>query len=203
MLLFCLLSCILLKEPSQVSKNSEKKLDPEIVATLDELTIVVEKEKRQISLYEAQKLLEINDKPALWHVGLGDVPEGHKQKEGDEKTPEGLYSFSDHATHSRYHGSILLHYPNTQDAKAGLERKQITKSQYNEIVEAEKRNSPPPMNTDLGGWLLIHGSGKATGLPPQAGEYDWTNGCIAMNNDDLDTLRKGLGDVKGKILILP
>ena len=59
------------------------------------------------------------------------------------------------------------------------------------------------MNTGLGGWLLIHGSGKATGLPLKAGEYDWTDGCIAMNNDDLDSLRKALGKIDGKVLIVP
>ena len=128
MILLSLFACALLQEPTKLSieKEKEEALDPEIIATLEQLTIVVEKEKRQISLYEDQKLLEIENKPAQWSIGLGDVPEGHKQKEGDEKTPEGTYQISDHSEHSRYYGSILLHYPNVKDAQAGLDRGQIT-----------------------------------------------------------------------------
>ena len=59
------------------------------------------------------------------------------------------------------------------------------------------------MNTNLGGWLLIHGSSKSSGLPPKAGEYDWTDGCIAMNNEDLNILRTALGSIEGRVLILP
>ena len=198
-----LFACALLKEPSPSSTKPDNQLAPEIVATLEERTIVVEKEKRRLSLYQNQKMLVIDGNSASWGIGLGDAPEGHKQKEGDERTPEGVYYISDHAEHSRYQGSILLHYPNSRDAQAGLEREQISKSQYEQIILSEKNHTPPPMNTDLGGWLLIHGSTKATGLPVKAGEYDWTDGCIAMNNDDLLSLREALGNIEGKILILP
>lgn len=178
-------------------------LAPEIIATLDAVTIVVEKELRQLSLYSEQKLVTIDGKPAQWHVGLGDAPLGHKQAEGDERTPEGSYYISDHSESSSYHGSILIHYPNTEDAKAGLETEQITEAQYSKIIQAEQNQGRPPMDAKLGGWLLIHGSGKASGLPPKAGAYDWTNGCIAMSNDDLDALRNTLGTIDGQILILP
>ena len=201
MIILNLFSCVLFFEPKITMV--EEGLAPEIIVTLDAVTIVVEKELRQLSLYSEQKLVKIDGKPAQWHVGLGDAPLGHKQAEGDERTPEGSYYISDHSESSSYHGSILIHYPNTEDAKAGLETEQITEPQYKEIIEAEESKTRPPMNTKLGGWLLIHGSGKASGLPSKAGEYDWTNGCVAMSNDDLDELRRSLGKIEGKVLILP
>lgn len=201
MIILNLFACILFSRPKMIKEVEG--LAPEIIATLDAMTIVVEKELRQLSLYSEHKLVTIDGKPAQWHVGLGDAPLGHKQAEGDERTPEGSYYISDHSESSSYHGSILIHYPNTEDAKAGLEVEQITEPQYKEIIKAEESKTRPPMNTKLGGWLLIHGSGKASGLPPKAGEYDWTNGCVAMSNDDLDELRRSLGAIEGKVLILP
>ena len=165
--------------------------------------LVAEKAKRRISIYEDGELLMIEETPASWSIGLGDAPIGHKQREGDERTPEGLYAFSDWAPSSQYHGSLLIHYPNSNDAQAALKSERITRSTYDSIVKAEEQGQAPPMNTGLGGYLLIHGPQKATGLPPKAGSFDWTNGCMAMASSDLDLLRSQLSTLKGNLLILP
>ena len=165
--------------------------------------IVVEKEKRRLSVYKNTQLVTYNGQPASWSIGLGDSPEGHKTSEGDEHTPEGLYAFSNHAPHSKYHGSLLIHYPNTEDARKALKNQTISPTQFQEIQQATKAQKPPPMNTGMGGYLLVHGAQKSTGLPPFSGNFDWTDGCIAMNNSDLDDLREIIKDPTGHILILP
>jgi murein L,D-transpeptidase YafK len=167
------------------------------------ILIVAEKAKRRISIYEDGELLMLKESPASWSIGLGDAPIGHKQREGDERTPEGLYAFSDWAPSSQYHGSLLIHYPNSKDARAALESERITRSTYEAIVEAEEQGLAPPMNTVLGGYLLIHGPQKSTGLPPKAGSFDWTNGCMAMASSDLDLLRSRLSTLQGRLLIVP
>jgi murein L,D-transpeptidase YafK len=166
-------------------------------------TIFVDKSDRTLALVENGTIRKINNKPAIWHIGLGDAPIGHKQKEGDEKTPEGLYSFSDHAPSSSYHGSLLIHYPNQRDAQDARSNKKITKEQYDQIIQNTNKGFAPPMNTGLGGFILIHGAQKKTGLPPFSGSFDWTDGCIAMDNDNLDVLRSNLNDIKGTIEIVP
>ena len=70
MIILNLFSCVLFFEPK--INMVEEGLAPEIIATLDAVTIVVEKELRQLSLYSEQKLVKIDGKPAQWHVGLGD-----------------------------------------------------------------------------------------------------------------------------------
>ena len=84
--------------------------------------IVVEKAERRISVYQDSAL-------SSWSIGLGDVPTGHKTAEGDEKTPEGLYNFSDYAASSSYHGSLLIHYPNVSDGELAVTNNQISQSQ--------------------------------------------------------------------------
>jgi murein L,D-transpeptidase YafK len=133
--------------------------------------------------------------PACWPAALAlDYPAGQKQREGDRKTPEGWYRTSDKPT-SQFYGAIAVHYPNVQDADAGLARGQITKARRDAISSADARGTKPPQYSSLGGEILVHGGGN---FP------DWTLGCVALENADLDRLRGLLpAGMKTDILILP
>jgi murein L,D-transpeptidase YafK len=137
---------------------------------------------------------------ARWPIGLatdpitGSPPVGHKQREGDLKTPEGWYTTSDKTWSSYYH-AIYIHYPNEADTKAALKDERLTVVQAQAILAALAAGKVPSQNTPLGGELLIHGGGSET---------DWTLGCVAMNNKDIDALRANLPlQVKTDILLLP
>ena len=95
-------------------------------------------------------------------ISLGDAPEGHKQREGDEKTPEGRYVLDWRNPNSSYHRSIHISYPNEADK-----------------AHARKNGYSP------GGDIFIHGLPNGMG---QSGRLfrgrDWTDGCIAVNNND-------------------
>ena len=96
-------------------------------------------------------------------IRLGDAPAGHKQYEGDERTPEGRYTISGRNPKSAYHLSLRISYPNAADrafAKA-------------------KGRSP-------GGDIFIHGQPNAWPGPPIA--RDWTDGCIALSNAEIKQL---------------
>ena len=97
------------------------------------------------------------------NIRFGDAPEGHKQFEGDERTPEGDYRIDGRNAKSAYHLSLRISYPNAADrayAKA-------------------KGRSP-------GGDIFVHGQPNA--WPGPAIARDWTDGCIALSNAEIKRL---------------
>jgi len=156
--------------------------------------IVVLKGARRIFRTDGGKLVHTEGGSACWPIGLGFSPVGHKQVEGDGKTPEGLYATSDKPW-SQYYAAIAVHYPSTKDAVAATENSSISPAIGRRIRRAIESKKKPPQTTPLGGEILIHGGGSAT---------DWTLGCVAMENDHIDQLRATLPtDMVTEVLILP
>lgn len=128
-------------------------------------------------------------------VQLGTGSEdGPKQREGDGRTPEGRYHICSKNPLSKYHLSLGVSYPNEPDAQRGYEAGLIDSACLSRIISSAER---PPWDTPLGGFIMIHGqpdSGARTG--------DWTAGCIALSNDDMDILYSmaAIGDA---VVILP
>lgn len=150
--------------------------------------VVVRKAVRRVLLYRS------GVQAGCWPAGLGFSPEGHKSREGDGRTPEGWYRTSDKPT-SRYYHAIAVHYPNTLDAERGLAEGRIDEATDRAIQSALSADRKPPQNTPLGGEILLHGGGSAS---------DWTLGCVAMENDDIDALRAALPDgLKVDVVVLP
>lgn len=123
-------------------------------------SIVVFKADRKMLLYYKGKILK------SYSISLGDSPLGHKEKEGDEKTPEGLYIISGRNPNSKYHLSLRISYPNEHDK-----------------LNAEKNGYPP------GGDIMIHGLPNSTGfLEDYYVNNDWTDGCIAVTNEEIEEI---------------
>lgn len=156
--------------------------------------IIVAKKSRRVFLFRSGKLLHIDGKPACWRAGLGPEPTGHKLVEGDGKTPEGWYRTSDKPL-SQWYAAIAIHYPNQADATVALEAKRISTLTQSAIQQAILADNKPPQTTAMGGEILLHGGG---------GRTDWTLGCIAMDNEDIDSLRATLPEnMVTDVLILP
>lgn len=153
--------------------------------------IVAWKATRRIGLYDAG----VRVQGACWPIALAmGAPTGTKKAEGDRATPEGWYRTSDKPW-SSFYGAIAVHYPGVDDAQAALAEGRIDQRTSAAIVRAISAHEKPPQTSPLGGEVLIHGGGAAT---------DWTLGCIAMGNDDLDTLRARLPrGMRSDLLILP
>ncbi len=92
---------------------------------------------------------------------------GHKRTGGDKATPEGIYRVTQKKEGGRtiYYKALLINYPNDED------RKQFAQ---------DKRKGLIPARAGIGGLIEIHGGG-GKGI-------DWTDGCIALRNDDMDAL---------------
>lgn len=119
--------------------------------------VVVEKQSRKLHLMKNGAVFRTFD------IVLGVAPIGDKEREGDQKTPEGLYSLDTRNADSDYFLSIHISYPSSADRAVA------------------RRNGYDP-----GGAIMIHGQPN---LPTYSAAYyrkeDWTNGCIAVSNSDM------------------
>ncbi|MFL6620068.1 MAG: murein L,D-transpeptidase family protein [Povalibacter sp.] len=120
-------------------------------------SVVVRKGARKLELLRNGQVLR------SYKVALGLRPEGHKQFEGDYRTPEGKYLLTRRNPNSDYFLSIQVSYPNDQD----MER-------------ARKQGQRP------GGAIMIHGQPNTPRKPRDYySNVDWTEGCIAVSNSDM------------------
>ncbi|MGN8057754.1 L,D-transpeptidase family protein [Pedobacter sp. 22163] len=122
--------------------------------------IIVKKSNRQLLAYSKQKLIK------TYQISLGDSPVGHKEFEGDEKTPERVYVINAKNPNSGYYKNLGVSYPNKKDiAKAKL------------------------VSKDPGGDIKIHGIRNHLGFIGKFQRFfDWTNGCMALTNNEVDEL---------------
>jgi murein L,D-transpeptidase YafK len=126
--------------------------------------VLVLKGERKLLLLKGDQVLK------TYTVALGANPIGPKTTKGDSKTPEGTYVLDRHNPHSQYHRSIHISYPNADD-----------------MARAKKLHVP------TGGDLFIHGLPNDFDGPDQ--QYgDWTDGCIALTNSDIEEIWQRIPD---------
>ena len=106
----------------------------------------------------------------------------------DDKTPLGRFRVGWVNERSRYYRFFGLNYPNLDTAKRALDENRINEETWLSILEAKSMGKTPPQNTPLGGHIGIHGIGRKNQEIHH--EYNWTNGCIALTNEQIDQLGK-------------
>ena len=137
-----------------------------------------------------------------FNVALGSAGKKEKLKMGDRATPLGEYRISKIRDSDKFHKFIQINYPNMDDAQRALKSKLITKQQYRKILQAHLLGEMPPQNTALGGALGLHGIGNETKEKLDIHQnFDWTQGCIAMRNEEIDRLSRSIA-VGTKIKII-
>lgn len=123
--------------------------------TIDGIRVL--KSERKLLLLHGRKI--VHEFP----IALGFNPTGHKQQEGDGRTPEGHYRIDYRKQNSSYYRALRISYPSAAD-----------------VADARKRGVAP------GGAIMIHGQPNGwgwTGALLQ--KRDWTYGCIALGNDEM------------------
>lgn len=127
-------------------------------------SIVVYKSKRAMLLYFNGKLLK------TYTIALGRNPIGAKEVEGDRRTPEGMYYINNKNPNSGWHKNLGISYPNATDRKRA---KQLGKA--------------------TGGDIKIHGLQNKRGFVSKFHRWkDWTLGCIAVTDDEVDELYRAV-----------
>ena len=104
----------------------------------------------------------------------------------DEKTPLGDFRINAVKYNSRFHLFLAIDYPTMEHARRALEDGRISHEEYQALQAAWKRGEPPPQNTGLGGLIGIHGIGE--GDMEIHSRFNWTNGCVAITNEEIDEL---------------
>lgn len=144
-----------------------------------------------VILRDQQKLLVKKNNQVIrsYHVALGSGVGEDKLMEGDRRTPSGHYRIIEARDSDHFHRFIQLDYPSVDDAKRALKAGRISRLEYREILEAHIYNRQPPQDTALGGAIGIHGIGVETDEKIRIhGLANWTKGCIAMRNHEIDEL---------------
>jgi murein L,D-transpeptidase YafK len=115
--------------------------------------------------------------------------DGDKQRMGDKRTPEGEFYICTMNHSKRFYKFMGLSYPGLQHAEYGLQAKMITPLEYTMIRKALEERQPPPWDTRLGGAVGIHGRMLDEQVSPrQYLSMNWTDGCIALDNADVDEI---------------
>jgi len=150
----------------------------------------------RIVVLKSLRVLEVycgGEPVARMHAALGRDAFGPKTREGDQRTPEGVYAVCVKNAGSKYHLSLGLNYPNAADAARGLAEGIIDQAQYDAIVNKVSQRLRPPWDTPMGGEIMIHGGGA---------RRDWTAGCIALDDASMDYLW-GIVEIGMEVEILP
>ena len=128
--------------------------------------VIVMKKERTLALMSGGKVLKV------YKIALGGNPVGLKEREGDHKTPEGTYVLDRRNAKSRYYRSIHISYPNEEDRE-----------------RARKLGVSP------GGDVMVHGLPNGFGwLGATNRVYDWTDGCIAVTDQEMDEIWSAVPD---------
>ena len=129
-------------------------------------SLVLEKGRRQLVLFYRGEAVR------TYYVALGRNPVGDKQRIGDNRTPEGLFYIEGRNPNSRYHLSLRISYPDSAHR-----------------ARAARRGVMP------GGDIMIHGlPAEQAVLGPAHRDFDWTNGCIAVTNTEIEELWRVIRD---------
>lgn len=151
----------------QVVKSKDKELaalEKENVEFLEGPAdkILIEKKERRLTLFAKGKLLK------TYQIALGGNPDGPKERQGDNKTPEGNYVIDSRNMNSLYHLSLHISYPNEKDKKRAKQ-----------------------LGVSPGGDIMIHGIKNGFSW---AGDYhtgvDWTKGCIAVTDEEIEEIER-------------
>lgn len=150
-------------------------------ATANEVWLRVDTRSATLTVMKGDKAQTV-----FGNIAIGRYGKTYFKRAGDEKTPLGHFTIAWIPHKSRFHRFLGLDYPDMQRADRALMDGDITEAQWQAIRRAIKAGKRPPQNTPLGGFIGIHGTGA--GDPGIHGRFNWTGGCIALTNDQIDRL---------------
>jgi lipoprotein-anchoring transpeptidase ErfK/SrfK len=120
------------------------------------------------------------------NISIGSNGTTRLKRVADERTPLGDYRIREIRDSDRFHRFLALDYPTLADAERALADGRIDRALFERIRRAWQRGETPPQDTPLGGHLGLHGIGE--GSPEIHADFNWTNGCIALTNEQIDAL---------------
>jgi len=154
-----------------------------------------------VRVYKSERRLELISKNEeiikSYKIMLGRNPVGHKEKEGDNKTPEGTYTLDIKNSKSNFFKSLHISYPNFKD-------KLKAKLRGDDPGGSIMLHGLPNDFTEMNDWLNSVGLGDLSDDLVRLSllQFDWTNGCIAVTDEEITEIYDHI-DVPTKIVIKP
>ena len=128
--------------------------------------VLIEKKERRLTLFSKGEVIK------TYKIALGGNPVGPKERQGDNKTPEGTYIIDSRNRDSGYHLSLHISYPNEKDKMRAKE-----------------------LGVSPGGDIMIHGiKNGLSWVGASHAEVDWTKGCIAVTDEEMEEIDKLVPD---------
>jgi murein L,D-transpeptidase YafK len=120
------------------------------------------------------------------NIAIGSNGATREKRARDEKTPLGDFTISGIRPSEHFHIFLAIDYPNMDHVQRALQSHRIGVEEYRSLREAWNTGKSPPQDTRLGGNLGIHGIGS--GSLEIHNNINWTNGCIAVTNEQVEEL---------------
>lgn len=168
-LLCCLLPCLIMLGAAPV------------LASQQNVSLLVDTRELALSVVQGEQVIQVFD-----NIAIGSNGATWNKQQGDEKTPLGEFRITEVRRSDRFVIFIAIDYPNLDHAQRALDEQRISMNTYTAVKNAFARGRPPPQETRLGGHIGIHGLGS--GDPEVHQNFNWTNGCIAVTNEQLAEL---------------
>jgi lipoprotein-anchoring transpeptidase ErfK/SrfK len=146
-----------------------------------EIWVLVDTRAMRLTVFQGDSVLRVYEDISIGRGGTT----ADKSKD-DEKTPLGEYRIARIAKETPFHRFYGLDYPTPEQAQRALQAGVINERQYRRIRAAMRRGEAPPQDTPLGGYLGIHGVGAGDLRIHE--NFNWTNGCIALSNEQIDDM---------------
>ena len=155
---------ITLQEQTETLEEQIETLEQKIFALRTEPAdkVLIEKKERRLTLLSKGEVIK------TYKIALGGNPVGPKERQGDNKTPEGTYIIDSRNGDSGYHLSLHISYPNEKDKMRAKE-----------------------LGVSPGGDIMIHGIKNGfSWVGTSHAEVDWTKGCIAVTDEEMEEIDK-------------
>lgn len=143
--------------------------------------LLVDTRTQKMEVKDGDRTVDVFD-----HIAIGRAGAGLKQRRGDNITPLGTYKIGWINGSSQFHRFFGLNYPDTESAQRAYARGDVSYDELQNVVYAHEHDVVPPQNTPLGGRIGIHGVGRGDLTIHQY--MNWTHGCIALTNKEIDRL---------------
>jgi len=156
---------------------------PSMVTAGTDPQIVVDTHSRTLSVWSAGKIIgEFKD------IAIGRGGASSERHQGDNKTPLGTFHIKWLNMKSRFHIFLGLDYPTVDHAMKAYQQNHIKNNDLSSIKTAFEHNTLPPQDTSLGGYIGIHGLGDGSLAIHK--KFNWTRGCIALTNEQIERLAR-------------
>ena len=149
-----------------------------MAATTVDVWLSIDTEHLNIAIMQGETELQVFE-----DIAIGSNGPTLSRLRGDKTTPLGDFTITDIRRSKRFELFMAINYPNLDHTERAFDDHRIDIEEYRTLRYDLDRGNPPSQSTSLGGQLGIHGLG--TGDPEVHKLANWTNGCIALTNEQL------------------